>query len=712
MIQLVRKPGPGWGVLAAGALVASLLAAGAAPAAAVTDRADHATRLSACAGDAAADRMFSDVSQGHAFRSAINCIAYYGITRGTGDGATYSPERDVTRAQMAVFIARAAGVAGVDLAAAGDDRFDDIDDTWAEAADAINRLASAGIIPSGGAYRPDDAVTRAEMAVFLIGLLLEAAPHVTRDSSGTILLGSAGSRSAADDRFPDADGAEAAALYELGVTTGAGAADVQDDAEPPLDFNYEPTGTVDRGQMAAFITRALAHTPARPAGVSAQYDGADVVVSVRDARYRPVPGAVVDVFWAPAGSAGRALTAGGGCDLAVVNKADRSSYPCEIDVTDPVTGADGEARVAVTGLRRVPDGGATVWVWTGADGDVLDAGADPQRLEVAEGADLGFASATLVTTSFTARRARFGSSVQYTVQLRDTIGDVSTGADGADPARWRLSVQVPGEDPEVETLVSDNSGKATFSIRVDDPGNGSDVTATYTLSAARNAPPEYATVGADGQGAATGTVTFSAGAPTIAAGSATVTIDTRDYVHVAGRSTGNSATVTVFDQYGRPFPGTRVSLSSSISGVSPNGGAVCTVNSRGSCRFTYQYRGNGGQAETLTARYGPTGADIAGPAATVYWTADAGASDGGTAQAVVAGDAGRRHIVVNAAAPVLLVYDGNDRFDLDGRPTSMAAFEAELAAALRRESPGVSLEWSNYSPFSPDRIAEYDLTTG
>ena len=42
---------------------------------------------------------------------AINCIAYYGITQGTGDGSTYSPEQDVTRAQMAVFIARAAVVA-------------------------------------------------------------------------------------------------------------------------------------------------------------------------------------------------------------------------------------------------------------------------------------------------------------------------------------------------------------------------------------------------------------------------------------------------------------------------------------------------------------------------------------------------------------------------------------------------------------------------
>ena len=42
------------------------------------------------------------------------------------------------------------------------------------------------------------------MATFLIGLLLEAAPNVSRDStSGAILLGQPGSGSQADDRFPD-----------------------------------------------------------------------------------------------------------------------------------------------------------------------------------------------------------------------------------------------------------------------------------------------------------------------------------------------------------------------------------------------------------------------------------------------------------------------------------------------------------------------------
>ena len=706
MIQAVRQLRSGWAALAAGAVVASVLAAGAAPAAAVTDRADKATTLSACVGDASADRMFVDVSAGHVFGDAINCIAHYGITHGTGDGSTYSPERDVARAEMAVFIARAAVVAGVDLGPVGDAGFDDLADTWGEAQDAINRLASKGMIPSGGAFRPDDAITRAEMATFLIGLLVEAAPDVTKDSSGTILLGVAGSRSVADDRFPDTDDTEISAIYELSITRGASAAAVQDPATPPLDFNYEPAGTVDRGQMAAFITRALAHTSVRPAGVSAQYDGADVIVSVRDAQYRPVSGAAVDVFWAAADQRDRAVSADGTCRPEGATQADLSSFPCEIDGTDPVTGGGGDVRVAVTGLRRVPAGGATVWAWTGQDGDTVVAGTEAFVFDVAEGADVGYATSTLVTTSFNARKVRFGRAVVYTLQLQDLVGDVNTGVNGIDRAQWQLSVQVAGQDPDTDLLVSSASGRASFSISVDDPNpgaDGADVTVTYRLTAIDNAPSGAVTVFANGDPAATATLTFSDDAPSIAAGSATVTIDARAYVHLPGGSS-TGVTVTVLDQYGNPFPGARVSL---------NNANESTVNSRGSHRFSHRYSGPAtGQTQTLTARYGETSANTVGATAQLHWAADAGPNDDGEARTVLTGDVLRRHIVVNdGTGPVLLVYDDNDRFNLDGAPTSMAGFEAELAAALRHATPGMELEWSNYRAGSDARVTEYDLTT-
>ena len=708
VVQPVRRRRSGWGVLAVGALVASVLAVAVVPAAAVTDKADHTTRLSACVAAAAQDRMFTDVSEGHAHRAAINCVAYYGITQGTGDGSTYSPGDEVTRAQMAVFIARAAKAAGVALGS-GIGGFNDIGGIWAEARDAIDGLGSRGMIRSGGDFRPHDAITRAEMASFLIGLLDKAAPNVTVDSSGAILLGPAGSRTEADDRFPDTDSAMAAALFELGVTKGASAAAVQDDSKPPLDFNYDPDATVNRGQMAEFITRALAHTSARPAGVTAQYDGAEVVVSVRDRSYQPVPQAPVDVFWATTARARRALFANGTCRLSAVTGADLSLFACEIDDDDPATGPGGDVRVSVAGLRTVPVGGAVVWAWTGQNEDTLDASVDVFRLEVADGAH--FATTTIVTTTFDALKVPFGSAVRYSLQLTDPAGNVHRGVDGVEPARWTLSVNVTGrgapDPPDDETVVSDSAGRAFFTVpfrgTFDDPRpavSGDEFTVTFALIPARNAPPGFATVDPDGVRATSGTLIFSDEAPAIA----TVTIDTPDYVHVADRGRGsNRATVTVRDQYGSPVPGAMVRLDSSLRGA----GTPRTVDNRGSYPFDYLYSGEGRVTETLTARYGLTDTSLGTRTATVYWTIDAALT--GSDRSVLGGDVDRRHIVVDDTGPVLLVYDRNDVFNLRGAPASMADFEAELAADLRRASPSLSLSWENYATDSTRRIVEYDL---
>ena len=699
MIQMTKNRRTGRAVLAAGAMVASLLAAAAAPAGAATDRADHTTPLLACVGDGLTDRRFTDVPADHLFRGAISCIAYYGITQGTGDGTTYSPDADVTRAQMAVFIARAAEVAGVDLGDATSAGFSDIGGTWPEAADAINRLAANGVIASGGTYRPGDAVTRAEMAMFLVGLLVEAAPDVRRDSQGTILLGVGGSPSVADDYFGDANNAETSALYELGVTRGATAADVQDDTKPPLDFNYEPDRTVTRAQMAAFITRALAHTSARPAGVTAQYDGAAVVVSVRDAGFQPVSDAAVDVFWAPANQAAGAFS-DGDCGPAAVTQAEPSSHPCEIDIIDPVTGSDGEVTVELTGLRRVPEGGAVVWAWTGTVGETADDRTGPYRFDVAEGADRHFASSALLAAPRHARKFRFGSSALYSLQLHDVVGEVDTGVNGIDPARWRLSVEVPGEDPDVRTLVSDSRGETSFlvSLKDPDPAAENEVTVTYTLTAADNAPP---IVNADGGPAHTGTAVFSDGAASISPGSATVIIDSRDYVYFSGGTASTTVTVTVLDQYGHPFPGAKVKL---------NNGQESTVSGRGTHSFTHRYTGTAGAAQTLTVGYGAANADGGSQSTTLYWAVDAGENSGGESLGVVAGAVRRRQIVVDDDGEALIViYDDNDRFNLRGAPTTIAVFEAELADALERGSGGLTLAWSNYRAGSRSRVTEYSL---
>ena len=229
MPQLVKKRRSGWAVLGLVALVASLLAAVASPVGAAERNGRLRGRVVGVRRRRRADQPYTDVSEDHAFRDAINCIAYYGITKGTGDGSTFSPDADVSRQAMALFIARTAEVAGVDLGDAMDAGFSDIGDAWADAQDAINQLASKEMIPSGDTFRPNDAITRAEMATFLIGLLNKASPNVTIDDDGVIELGE-GRRPRRPTTTsptpcrpcPVANDQAAAALFELGVTEGTG----------------------------------------------------------------------------------------------------------------------------------------------------------------------------------------------------------------------------------------------------------------------------------------------------------------------------------------------------------------------------------------------------------------------------------------------------------------------------------------------------------
>ena len=102
-----------WAVLAVGALLASLLAAGTSPVAAIDNRSkpDYPAEASACVGPATEDAGFLDVD-GQANEDAINCLAHYGITKGTSEGI-FSPLMGVTRLQMALYLARAAGASGL-----------------------------------------------------------------------------------------------------------------------------------------------------------------------------------------------------------------------------------------------------------------------------------------------------------------------------------------------------------------------------------------------------------------------------------------------------------------------------------------------------------------------------------------------------------------------------------------------------------------------
>ncbi len=180
-------------------------------------------------------QQFNDVPPEYWAFDFINTLADAGVTSGCGND-NYCPDDSVTRAQMAVFIERGLrGSAYVPPPATGNTFFDV--QPGAFAADFIEQLALDGITGGCGNdnYCPDDAVTRAQMAVFLLRSIYGPA-YAPPPPVGAF-----------DDVATDY---WAAAWIEQlaaeGITAGCGGG------------NYCPTSAVTRAQMAVFLVRTFA----------------------------------------------------------------------------------------------------------------------------------------------------------------------------------------------------------------------------------------------------------------------------------------------------------------------------------------------------------------------------------------------------------------------------------------------------------------------
>ena len=165
--------------------------------------------------------------------AAIDCLAWWGITHGRTAGR-YDPAADVTRGEMATFVARLLEAAGTAMPDDPPDRFDDDETSVHERA--IDQVAALGLVEgrTEATYAPDDAVTRAEMATYLVG--------VHEEATGEVLDASA-------DHFTDDEESvhEPAInqIAEAGFTRG-------------VTFTiYEPARVVWRDEMASYLTRLL-----------------------------------------------------------------------------------------------------------------------------------------------------------------------------------------------------------------------------------------------------------------------------------------------------------------------------------------------------------------------------------------------------------------------------------------------------------------------
>ncbi len=112
---------------------------------------------------------FGDVATDYWAAAWIKQLAAEGVTSGCGNG-NYCPDSVVTRAQMAIFLLKAKNGSGYTPPAVGvSTGFNDVA-TDAFAAAFIKQLVADGITAGCGNsnYCPNDSVTRAQMAVFLV----------------------------------------------------------------------------------------------------------------------------------------------------------------------------------------------------------------------------------------------------------------------------------------------------------------------------------------------------------------------------------------------------------------------------------------------------------------------------------------------------------------------------------------------------------------
>jgi hypothetical protein len=187
---------------------------------------------------------FTDVPSNNVHKDSIDCVVWWKVANGTGPG-TYNPGGVVNRGQMASFIARTLDATTCAVPATSTDFFPDDDGNAHEAN--INRLAAAGIVSghADGTYGPNDPVSRAQMATFLV----RAYEHCGKTLTST------------RDWFPDDNGN----THEANINKAADAGFTGGRA----DGTYGPANPVARDQMASFLARVLdllvedghAHTP-------------------------------------------------------------------------------------------------------------------------------------------------------------------------------------------------------------------------------------------------------------------------------------------------------------------------------------------------------------------------------------------------------------------------------------------------------------------
>ena len=729
-------------VLTALALVASVLVAVPASAADDDPKADYTATFSACVGAATEDQEFTDVPELHANWGDINCIGYYGITMGTGDGTTYSPIMSVTRKQMALFLTRLAEVVGIPMVAdPADPGFTDIGDLDEDAQTAIAQLKELNITkgnnPSGTTYGPEGHVTRGQMALFIARLMEHMEPMAM--DSDTVFgykpedVGVVDVIDTTDDDVDDPDEPGKARspftdldrvtketydaitnLWELGVV-----------AKGISDTGYAPSASIRRDHMAAFMAGVLDHSNARPAGVTMQTTkntdfgsvAATRAISVRDDDFAPMADVSVKVFTATDSGGfdddtGKCLT-DNECDWSdneEITGDDGNIFdPISVD-TDDGDGADGNMENSETWYAWMGSDDSDEFV-KGESGEAsvtLTAKADALGIRVT--ADINKEAANNATEPNQVDVSK-DRTVVITAQLIDTTtaGDASEAVakEGVELTIGRTRQTVP-DVPGPGSMKTDADGKVTFTIMGPEDDDDTPVSRDDTVTFTGNTDDDN-TTGTDGNESDTITIRWRNTPAAVAEG----VTDAPTYVIIDDDEVSVKVMVAYYDQYGNPAAsGDRLTITvnntedNSADGTDTSGENAARVRSSGIARFTANLNAAAGHAIDVEVSALQAATDITAPdVPNVLAVRHAHKNDDGvsgnqlaTASQVIV-DADNDRFIIDTGdgtsgtiAGVLYSYKADDTFIVDDKTSDLSAFEEAI------EENGNTVEVVLYDP--------------
>jgi len=651
-----------------------------------------------------ADQGFTDISGESAeIQTAINQLKQAGVTNGT-TATTYSPDDNVTREQMAMFVERSLG------------------------------KATAGPGGSNDSAAADDGLSTAVHSLVTVY-------NYTDIDSGSVTY----------------EGHNAIAeLYNLGVP-----------GDLKTVTTFSPSAAITRDTMATWLANAAAHTSLRPSGVVIQATNntgwGDMVtaanelhVSNRDSSFAAVADTIVDVFgYTTVTTADEAAFAASGACKDALEVIGGAEELCLIENTDHVTDQSGNIKIEQTDIAagvNVGDGESTqYWAWTAAVGTYYSStatsttttvtsslGGDHLHLTVDKPYANVNGSGTVMTNYVSpSYDAKMGTDTVITLQLRSSTGVTSNTVSQAgcviDVSSATGTHGGAASAIAVTSVTTDASGTATFTASKTEPTalDANDAATAQHLTFTRNATASnaagctttFSDVTFGSTGSASNSGAFLGAGPSIAIkwddevrdNNTVVAATSSKYVRATATGSGatNTVTGTSYDQYGAPMANQSIGLTSTIMGATASTFTTTrTTNSSGVATFgvtrddatsaSESFRVNDDEDNNSTA-YGlwtivPGSTDIGDDAGTgdnpqTYAPDTAAAASAATGEimaSIVEDDVANNLMVVlltayNGSASVSYfteyTWDDNDAFVVNGVAKTLAQWETALVAA-------------------------------